>query len=273
MKSVFSAAACAGVLFAAQSAFAQPPGADDGFQAAIGGGVMFAPSYVGDDDYQLSVLPNIQFKYGDRFFASVQEGVGYNIVNTKNFRAGPIARIAFPRNEDGDQPFVIAGDPTTDLIGLGDVSATAELGGFVEYRAGALSATLEARQGVNGHNGFVGDMSVNYRGQRFALGRPLIYSIGPRLRLVDDSYQSAYFGVTPAQSLASGLPEFDADGGLHSYGIGATIIRPIDRAGSVNAVFVAGYDRLAGDAGDAPLVRERGARDQLMIGVFFSYSL
>lgn len=270
MKRSLAAAICA--LFTPFIAVAQPANGQAGWQFGVGGGTMFAPTYVGDDDYQLSLLPNIQIRYGDRFFASVQDGLGYNLINEQNWRAGPIARIAFPRQEDGDQPFAIAGDNSTDLIGLGDVSATAELGGFVEYRTGPVSTRLEARQGVNGHEGFVSDISVNYGGRSFALGPPIIYSFGPRLRLVGDNFQSAYFGVDAAQSAASGLPQFDAGGGLHSYGVGGAVILPITRDNSASAVFVAGYDRLAGDAADAPLVVQRGARDQLMVGVFFSFS-
>lgn len=270
MKKLLAAAVC--IMFAPYMAAAQPADERAGWRVGVGGGTMFAPTYVGDDDYQLSLLPNIQIRYGDRFFASVQDGLGYNLINEENWRAGPIARIAFPRNEDGDQPFAIAGDNTTDLIGLGDVSATAELGGFAEYRTGPISARFEARQGVNGHEGFVGDISMNYGGRSFVLGPPLIYSVGPRLRLVSDNFQSAYFGVNAAQSAASGLPQFDAGGGLHSYGVGAAFILPITRDNSASAVLVAGYDRLAGDAADAPLVVQRGARDQASIGLYFSFS-
>ena len=254
-------------------AVAQPPDAPDGWSLSVGAGGLFAPAYEGDDDYRLSLLPNIQVAYGDRFFASVQDGVGYNVINSEVFRIGPIARIEFSRDEDGSQPFAIAGDRTNDLIGLGDVATTIELGGFAEFDVGPLTASLEARQAVNGHDGFVADVGLRYGGRTFALGPPVIYAFGPRLKIVDDNFNDAYFSVTPAQSLASGLPVFDADGGLYSVGAGATFIFPLSRDNRMSAVLIAGYDRLTGDAGDAPLVQLRGARDQASLGLFFSYRL
>ncbi len=269
----FCIAILAGAGAAVSAAVAQPPKPYNGWSVSIGAGSLFSPSYEGDDDYRLSLLPNIRIAYGDRFFASVQDGVGYNVVNTERLRVGPIARIEFSRDADGSQPFAIAGDRTSDLIGLGDVSTTIELGGFAEFDIGPLTASVEARQAVNGHDGFVADAGLRYGGRVFAFGPPIIYSAGPRIKVVDGRYNDAYFGVTPTQSLASGLPVFDADGGIHSVGAGATFILPLSRDNKMSAVFIAGYDRLTGDAGDAPLVRLRGSRNQASVGLFFSYRL
>ncbi len=252
-------------------ASAQPGKPGAGWSVGVGGGVLFAPSYVGDDDYRLSALPNIEITYEDRFFASVQGGVGYNLINDKGLRVGPIARIQFSRDEDGSQPFAITGERTGDLQGLGDVDTTIELGGFIEYDVGPLELSVEARQGVNGHDGFIADIAASFGGRNFAFGPPLIYSIGPRLTIVDDHYNTTYFGVNAAQSIESGLPQFDASGGLYSYGVGASLILPLSRTAPVTAIMIAGYDRLAGDAGDAPLVQLRGSRNQASVGVFLSY--
>jgi outer membrane protein len=115
-------------------AFAQERPASDGWGLAVGAGGLATPTYEGDDAYRLSVLPNIQITYADTFFASMQDGVGYRVINTDGLRAGPIARIRFSRDENGDQPFAVTGENSTDLIGLGDVDTSFELGGFVGYR-------------------------------------------------------------------------------------------------------------------------------------------
>ena len=122
----------------APSGLAQERPSSDGWSLTIGAGTLHAPAYEGDDETRLSLLPNIQVAYGDRFFASVQEGVGYKLVNDGDLVAGPIARIRFSRDEDGDQPFAVSGEDTRDLAGLGDVGASVELGGFLNYRAGWL---------------------------------------------------------------------------------------------------------------------------------------
>lgn len=246
---------------------------DDGWRVTLGAGGLFAPSYEGDDDYQLSLLPNVEVTYGDVFFASVQNGVGYRLINTPTLRAGPIGRIRFPRNENGEQVFAVSGVDTNDLRGLGDVDASGELGGFVEYELGQVTVSAEVRQAVSGHGGWVGDFGAQWSGRTQVLGRGVSWSVGPRARFVGDAYNEAYFGVNTVQAAASGLPVYDASGGLHSYGVGANVIAPVSRDRSWALVLVAGYDRLTGDAGDSPLVRQRGAAGQTSIGLFVSRRL
>lgn len=258
---------------AAAPAIAQERPTNEGWGVTVGAGGLVSPTYEGDDTYRVSILPNIQVTYGDTFFASVQEGIGYRVINSDTLRAGPIARVRFSRDEDGDQPFAVTGDDSTDLIGLGDVDTSIELGGFVEYELGAITLSAEARQAATGHEGFVADLGARWSGRSMMFGPPVIWSIGPRVRLVDESFNAAYFGVTPTQSLASGLPVYNADGGLHSYGVGATAIIPLDRDNMWTAVVFAGYDRLEGDAASSPLVQQRGSEDQGTLGIFLSYKL
>jgi MipA family protein len=251
-------------------AYAQDRPANEGWGLILGAGGLYGPTYEGDDSYRLSLLPNIQVSHGDVFFASVQEGVGYRAINTEAVRAGPIARIKFSRDEDGGQPFAVTGQDTRDLAGLGEVDTSIELGAFLEYEVGPMTFSAEARQAATGHEGFVADLGARFGGRVQGGGPPLIWSAGPRLKLVDDSYTGAYFGVTRAQSLASGLPQYQAGGGLYSYGIGATAILPLTRETGWTAVLVAGVDRLTGDAADSPLVQLRGSETQATIGIFLS---
>ncbi len=261
------------IIVSATPALAQERPVNDGWSVMVGAGSLISPTYEGDDDYRISVLPNVQVSYGDVFFASVQEGVGYRIINTDALRAGPIARIRFSRDEDGDQPFAVSGDDTNDLVGLGDVGTSIELGGFVDYELGDITLSAEVRQAASGHEGLVADIGARWSGRSMAFGPPVIWSIGPRVRLVDETFNAAYFGVTPTQSASSGLPVYNADGGLHSYGLGATAILPLDSDGRWTAVGFAGYDRLMDDAADSPLVQLRGDEGQATIGLFVSYRL
>lgn len=266
---------CLALWGAAGTALAQerPDQSEEGWRVTIGAGALYAPTYEGDDDYRLSLLPNVQVQYGERFSASVQDGVSYRWINTERWRAGPIGRVKFSRNEDGDQAFAISGEDTDDLQGLGDVDTSIELGGFIERDWGAFTTGLELRQAVSGHDGLVADLNARWTGRSSIGSFPLIWSLGPRARIVDDQYVSAYFGVDAAQSLSSGLPQYEAAGGLYSYGLGASLIAPLDRQNRWSAVLVAGYDRLTGDAADSPLVRERGSPNQASIGLFVARRL
>lgn len=241
----------------------------EGWGLTLGAGALTAPTYEGDDSYRVSILPNIQVTYGDDFFASVQEGVGYRFINEDTVRVGPIGRLKFSRGEDGDQPFAVTGEDTTDLRGLGEVDTTFELGGFVEYEIGGVTLGAEARKAISGHDGAVLDLDASWSGRSMAFGPPLIWSFGPRVRVVDDTYTTAYFGVTPAQSAAAGLPVYTAGGGVFSYGLGGTAILPLDDRWTM--VAFASYEKLAGDAADSPLVQLRGSEGQGTLGIFLSY--
>lgn len=259
----------------AQPAFAQQPERGkptpkQGWEISVGGGVLLSPKYMGDDEYGVNLVPSIRISYEDRFTASVEQGVRYNVIKTDNFKAGPLARIDFGRDEDGSGTFRISGGDTDDLVGLGDIDTTVSLGGFAEYELGNVVASIEAGQALGGHDGFTGEIALRYKGRAQFNGPPLIYSFGPKLNFGDATYTNAYFGVDAAQSTASGLTMYRADGGLVSYGISGTAILPLTQ--NIGVTFIASYDRLSGDVADAPLVQERGSRDQGFVGGIFSYT-
>jgi len=240
----------------------------------VDAGIVYAPAFLGSKDYQLSAVPNINLKYKDKFFASLQDGIGYNVINNNGWRIGPIAKYIFCRSDDGDNPFRIAGNRTNALRGLGDVDGTLELGGFVEYTWKEWSVETELRQGVNGHEGMVNDINATYTKDIHSIfyndGPPLIISFGPHATLVNNNYNKTYFSITSHQSARSGLPRYTAGGGLLSYGFGTSVIVPLSE--SISTTWTAGYDRLAGDAADSPLVKQRGSEGQGTVGLFLSYS-
>lgn len=249
-------------------AVAQDGNSTEGWSIAVSAGTILAPSYLGDDAYQLSAVPNVRVTYADRFFASV-EGVGYNVIKDQGWRVGPIVKYDFGRDEDGGNPLAIAGDDTDDLDGLGDVDGTVEVGAFVEYELAPFKAKIELRQGVNGHEGFIGEAEVKYGGSISAMDQMVFYSIGPEFTVVDPNYNETFFGIDAGQSAASGLDEFNADGGLLSYGLGGTLIVPVTDL--VSTILFAQYNRLSGDAADSSLVKDRGSANQGTIGLFLSY--
>jgi len=235
---------------------------------SVGGGVLVSPNYLGDDAYSVSTLPFIRVTKGDRFFASVQEGAGYSVIETDTFRAGPLITLEFGRDEDGGSPFRIAGDQTTDLIGLGDIDTTIGLGAFAEIEFGKFSFSAKAAKAVSGHDGLTGELALRYKGVLTGYGPPFIYSFGPSVDFGDDTYSNAYFGVTQTQSIESGLTPYTASSGVTKYGVSASGILPLTQ--SISANIILSYSRLAGDAADAPLVTQRGTRDQAFAGLFLA---
>lgn len=255
----------------ATAAKGPPPGKD--WTVRIGAGTILSPTFVGASSYQLLVVPTLKVTYRDTFFASVEDGIGYAVILQNGWRAGPVARFAFGRKENGDNPFRVAGTKSTALHGLGNVDPTLEAGGFAEYKWRRITGKIGLRKGLDGHEGLVSNLAANYTHTSQALspmvGSPLVASIGPRLTVVDATYNKAFFGVNAKQAANSGLPPHSPGGGILSYGVGSVIIVPAGK--QLSAVFLAGYDRLSGDAGSSPLVTERGSRNQWLVGLLLNY--
>jgi MipA family protein len=98
----------------------------------------------------------------------------------------------------------------------------------------------------------------------------LTLSGGPRMTLADSNATSPYFSIDAVQSAASGLPAYDANGGLRSIGAGMQVRYQWNKQWATRAY--AEYDRLMGDAAASPLVVERGSPDQIRFGFGATYS-
>jgi outer membrane scaffolding protein for murein synthesis (MipA/OmpV family) len=241
-----------------------------GWAMTIGAAPIFGPAFRGSSDYALAVVPDIRFNYKDFFFASIPDGLGVNLINTDKWQVGPLVKIRFGRGEeDGGNPFLVSGGSEA-LLGLGDVRAAGEAGGFVQLVTGRWQTRFELRQGFGGHDGLVADLTSAYRrGDNWPLVGPVIWSIGPRLTAGSSDFINAFFGVTGQQSIDSGLPVYSAGSSLVSAGVLGAIVRPVTPR--LAYTLFAGYDRLLGDVADSPLVRERGSANQFNVGLAIGY--
>ncbi len=235
---------------------------------------VFAPAWQGSRDYALSIFPDIRLNYRDDVFFSLPDGLGWNLVNRDGWKLGPLVKLRFGRQEStGGSPFLVTGGSTA-LRGMGDVDLAGEAGGFAQLgfagRKGRVRA--EVRQGFGGHDGVVADISAGWSDRFGKPTAPWLWSAGVRSTFAGADYVQTYFGVTPAQALATGLPVFRAGSGLVSTGANASLTKPLGRAGRDGAVTLfTGYDRLADPAADSSLIRERGRRDQFSVGLSYGY--
>ncbi|MEM9331777.1 MAG: MipA/OmpV family protein [Pseudomonadota bacterium] len=244
---------------------------NSGWSITLSGGVILAPRFLGDDDYETSAIPNVTATYDDLFFASLN-GVGFNLINQSGLKAGPIAKYNFGRNESDASPLSISGDPNTDLVGLGDIDGSFEVGGFISYTYENIQAKIEARQGLgDGHEGMIAEASVTYEDQ-FNIGKlPVFWALGPKIIYGDETYNSAFFDVNASQSAASGLAQYDAGAGLISYGLQGRIVVPVSERSAV--VAFGGVDFLGDELADSSLVLQRGTDVQSLFGFMMTYKL
>lgn len=229
----------------------------------LGLGPAISPDYEGSDDYNVKPLPLVSLHYKDLIEVNnnhVRVNMfGLNsVVKKQRFRAGPQLKIGFGRDES-DNPA---------LDGLGDVGTSVELGAFGSYTLGRTRSRIRLLHDVaGGHSGtkIIGDIRLLIlKTDKLAVTGSLSTT------WVDDSYMDSFFSVDPLQSLASGLPVYNAGAGIKDAGIGFVANYEVSPRW---AVLVHGdYKRLLGDAHDSPIVSLRGSANQAAAGIFAIYS-
>ena len=247
--------AVAGIVFAASPAMAQDSG---DMRVRVGLGAQVRPEFVGADHSEVGPLWDIDIARGNNEFAfeAPDYSFGIPVLSSGGFSFGPAASIASSR-KDSD-----VGAP------VGKVKTTIEAGAFASYEVSkSFHLRAELLKGLGGHKGVVGTVGADYvwrDADRY------VFSVGPRLLFSDSRYQRAYFEVTPAAALASGLPAYRPSGGIHGVAMASGVSYQFnDRFG----LFGYGrYERLVGDAADSPIVRELGSRNQLSGGLGLSYT-
>lgn len=260
---------CVGLTTLAHAAHAQPGHEDSrpDWSVSLGTAAVYSPMFQGSDDYAVSLFPDVRVNYKDEFFASIPEGIGYRVLNGESFKAGPIVKLRFGRDEsDGGSPFLISGN-TDALRGLGDVDAAGEAGAFIEYHLPYMRARLEGRQGFGGHEGVLMDAELSYVNNY----RAVRYSLGPRLSWASSDFMNTYFGVTPGQAASSGIAQDRVGSGILSYGIGGAAMMPV--AKNTVVTLFANAERLGDEVADSNFIRQRGSANQATVGLGVSYRL
>jgi outer membrane protein len=238
------------------AAVVPPPG----WTVTLGGELRISPRFEGSSNYWVYPFPvfNVRRAGTPLPFRATRDGFGLALFDYGPFRAGPVGKVRMPRWESSDDA----------LRGLGDVNFAVEVGAFAEFWwTPWLRTRAELRQGFGGHTGIVADLT----GDVVVPATPqLTLSGGPRLSLASGAALQPYFGIDLAQSLTSGLPIYDAKGGVRSIGAGAKARYQWTPAWATHA-FVE-YERLTGGAANSPLVVQRGSPDQTVFGVGATYS-
>lgn len=232
-----------------------------------GAGAFVTPKYAGDDNYRVLALPFLRGSYGDNFYVSVPEGANYEFYNKDGLTLKAKANIGFPREEDGKSLFAVTGSATQELQGLGDINASIELGGALDYEFGPLTLSAGLRQGIGGHGAVVGDASVSYTKVFKTPGPPIALILTPNIKFGAADLTQTYYGITPEQSLASGLPEYQADGGIYSVGLNALTFVPTSKDSAF--ILFASVRELTGPASESPLLQRRGDATQGSVGLFW----
>lgn len=294
------AALCLGAPIHAQvredAAVAEPQGPPpapvfDETWVTLGVGAGLVPSYSGSDDYVVFPLPLIVGRIGGVGISPNGPGFNLDVLSRPpasptmqgprgnaerspakpGFSFGPSFRF---RNDRANR----IEDPVVALAGELDTAIEVGVNGGVNFsqvfsKADRLGISAQVRWDILGaHQGMVAEPGVIYF---TPLGRGAAVQLALNASFVDDDFADYYYSVSPAQSAASGLPQFTADGGLNSLGALTILTVDLDNNllnGGFNIYGVAGYSRLMGDAADTPYTSIRGSADQFIGGIGVGYT-
>jgi len=267
-------------LMIASPAFAQeaenplpsPEEAGSGFTIALGVGT--TPDYVGSDDYRLipaaavrGTIGNVSFStkstylYAD-FFRRPPQGLDLDL--------GPIAGVRLNRTGKIDDPVVRL---------LPDLKTAYEVGGFagvslhnITNPYDSLSFRLDVVHDIgSAHESTVFSPNVDFS---TPLSRRTYASASVGMDFVSNRFADYYFSITPADSAISGLPVFNADGGLQKWKAGILVNQSItgDLTGGLSIFGTANYSRLVGDFKRSPIVSLRGSPNQWLLAAGVAYT-
>lgn len=253
---------------------APPATVFDGSWATVGVGAAYSADYSGSNEYKVSVLPVITGKVGGVSFSPRRAGLAFDLIDTGgkvDVILGPVAAVRFERSSKVKDPQVAA---------LGKLGKAIEVGGTagldfsqVLNPYDKLSTTVDVLKDVNGaHGGVLITPSVSYL---TPLSRGIIATLSLSATHGSDKFVDTYSSVTPAGSLASGLPVFAAKGGWTSAG--ATLLTGVDLDGDLanggaTLFFLGGYSRQLGDTARSPIVALRGTRSNWLVGAGIGYT-
>jgi len=235
---------------------------------SIGAGVAYFPDYEGSNEHTWSPIPAIQGTIGGMSITLLANRVSLDLVPNAtgpgwDFQLGPVAVVNLNRSK-----LSAIEDPR--IKALGEVDTALEVGGFVGIgRTGVitsdydkLSVTLSYRHDVTGiHKAGVWTPAINYM---TPLSTKTLVGLFATAEIVEDDYARTYFGVTPAGSVASGLPVFTPKGGQKNIAMGGmfTVALTGDLTKGLALVTGFSYSKLLGDFAESPLVSIAGSRHQ-----------
>ncbi len=280
MRHLLCAALAAGL---AAPAFAQSvpagsqlPSADDLASRdtlTLGIGAAVTPEFEGSKDYRIIPAAAVRAQYHGIGIMSRGAYLYVDFLRRTgklDLDGGPIVGARFGRKDH-------LKDPVVDLLPTRKTAV--EVGGFAGVGVHGLTNPydhLSFRVDVltdvaNAHKSTVFGPNLEFS-TPLSLRTYASANIGAEF--VSAKFNQYYFGVTPADSLASGLPVYAPGGGMKNWKAGLLLNQSItgDLLGGLSLFGFGQYSRLVGDARRSPIVALRGSPNQWIGAVGLAYT-
>ncbi|PSC04399.1 MipA/OmpV family protein [Alsobacter soli] len=236
--------------------------APSGWLLTVRGNVIVTPNFPGAKDYGFIAYPSLSLRRTDEpeQWQAPDDGISFALFGDSRWNVGVVGRYQQGRYRDNDRG---------TLYGIHDAKWALEPGLFGEFwpLADTLRVRGELRYGINGYNGLVGNLALDYvqRVGNFTL------AVGPRIAVAGSEYMNTYFGVTEQDAIFNTkVAPYKAEAGVKSVGLAASATYQWNDQWATTVR--GGYDRLTGSAAESPITRNLGSRDQFSIGASASYS-
>ena len=241
----------------------------------VGVGAAITPDYEGSDDYRVIPAAAIRGQVSGISFTTRGTYLYVDVVPKSggklDFDAGPIAGL----------PLITRRHIHDDVVELLPRRKRAvEVGGFAGVSVHGLTNpydTLGFRLDVTHDVGGAHKSTIFSPNVEFStpLSHTTYASLSAGMEFVGNKFADYYYTINPADSLASGLPAFDADGGMKNWKAGLLLNQSItgDLLHGFSVFGLGQYSRLVGDFKRSPIVSQRGSASQWLgaLGVAYTW--
>ena len=239
----------------------------------IGAGGAILPDYEGSNDYKWIPAAAVRGKVGNITFTTRGMYLYVDLIGGSrkvDFDVGPIAGVRLNRT----------GKIKDDIVNLlPDRKTAVEVGGFagVSFKGltnpyDRLGVRLDVVKDVaNAHKSTIFSPNVEFS---TPLSRSFYVVAMASADFVSNRFADYYFSVSPAEALVSGLPAFNAGGGMKSWktGLLANYALSGDLRHGLSLFGMGNYSRLVGDFKRTPIVSQRGSAGQWLGALGLAYT-
>ena len=247
----------------------------DGDHIIVGIGLGGVTEYDGSDKLKLMPVIGALGRVGNVSFRVRGPSITTDLYRDKpgthlRFRIGPNLRYGGNRTSVDDPVVAKLGELESGFEG-GVSFGVSYRRIFHPYDSLAIGGSI--RWDLSGrHGGAIYGTGISYT---TPLSPAQVFGMQVGASFVDGDYADYNYGITPEGSAASGLPAYDAKGGLKELSVGAFTARDLSgdfRDGGFAIGIGVQYGRLQGSAAKTPITSVRGTADQWLFGGGVAYS-
>jgi MipA family protein len=241
----------------------------------IGAGAAWVPDYEGSNDFRMIPAGAVRGKYRGISFNTNGSYLYVDVVPASGkftLDAGPIIGLRFDSRRRGGDPVVSRMVRRKTAIEAGGFAGVSFHGLVDAYDT--LSFRLDILHDIgNAHKSTLFDPNVSFS---TPVSRKTYVSLSAGAEFVSRRYANYYFGVTPADVVATGgaLPLYNPRGGMKNWKANLLVNQSItgDLLGGLSVFGFGQYSRLMGDFKRSPIVAERGSPNQWLGAVGLAYT-